>query len=314
MVDLTAKLSQALQLCGVDSPQFTHQLIGQGAWHEAYLIKQAQQPPLVVRLRKQVIYGEVALFDREELHSDYAPVGLYYEWANRCQPAVCPTIYHYHVSPELSCTVESYMSQQFDYTKLSEAEARQMGQALGRFFRQMHQQPAPISGHGEIGWREGGLVPEADLSPAAVWQTHPAPRQIEQLAAARLPFEAQIVQNKIEFIWQHSRYPHEPFTLVNRDITPENLIASSGRFTALIDPVPMLDNAAKFAAWFLFCYKFLLPAYNPIPRYAHHQFQQYAPILNHVAAGYLEAYTQNDPTLKRQIRYAYYHVIQQIQI
>ena len=90
--------------------------------------------PLVLRLRKSTIYGHTERFDEAELHSDYAPVGHYYAQANRVQKGVCPTSYHYAISPELSFTLESYMGSTLDYVNITAAQARRFGQALGRFF------------------------------------------------------------------------------------------------------------------------------------------------------------------------------------
>jgi hypothetical protein len=311
VTNLLDKLSTALQACGHTSltTLSDYALIGEGAWHHAYLVKRGDHPSLVVRLRKRMIYGEIEPFDPAVVHNDYAPVGLYYHLANACQPAICPPQYSYHIDQTLSCTVESYMGTQLDYGRLTEAEAYNFGCDVGSFFHKMQQRPAPIPGYGAILWHEGELVAESQFLPATVWQAHPTHNHLQQLSAVLQPTEARKVEQILIHILQQSAYPDEPFTLVNRDITPENLMAANNVFSGLIDPVPRLDNPTRFAAWFVFCYKFLLPVYNPVPRYSQHQFQQYAAILGLIAQGYWEAYTQNDPALEQQMTYAYYLLV-----
>lgn len=309
MTDLTTSLTFALQTCGHPALEtaVSWRLIGQGAWHDAYLVEWAESRPLVIRLRKKIIYGEAEPFDAAELHSDYAQVGLYYTQANHCQAGICPIPYDYYVSPELSFTVEGYLGERLDYTCLTAEEAFVFGRDIGRFFRRMHQQPAPLAGYGEVRWQEGQLIAERPHTPAAVWREMQtaAAKQIDLLTSHAL-FQHEQIAPKVHLAITQSTFAQEPFALVNRDITPENLIAQNNRFIGLIDPVVRLGNPTRFAALFVYCYRFLLAAYNTAPRYATHQFRQFQPLLQEIANGYLDGYTQGDLALLRQIDYAYY--------
>lgn len=52
----------------------------------------------------------------------------------------------------------------------------------------------------------------------------------------------------------------------------------------------MLGRGARWAAWFLFCYRFLLPALDEAPRYAAKGYGRLAPTLAAIADGFATAY------------------------
>ena len=84
-MELHERLSLALRRCGyppLPYPQ-AYRRIGAGAWHDAYLVQPPAADPLVIRLRKPVIYGHEEAWNPAALQADYAPVGLYYQEANR---------------------------------------------------------------------------------------------------------------------------------------------------------------------------------------------------------------------------------------
>ena len=104
--------------------------------------------------------------------------------------------------------------------QLSAESAFAVGAALGDFFRVMHQQPAPLAGHGELYWKAGGLVDSVPLLDSgtyyAAWFLHcyrlflPAislapryrhnhfHRHAEKLAAIADGFESVYTQQNIE--------------------------------------------------------------------------------------------------------------------
>jgi YD repeat-containing protein len=93
----------------------------------------------------------------------------------------------------------------------------------------------------------------------------------------------------------------EPIVLINRDVTPENLTVQQGNKIGIIDPYPLLGNGTRFAAWFIHCYRFLLPAYSQTERYFHNGYEEYAHILNEIASGFEKGYIQGDHVLASHI-------------
>ncbi len=96
-------------------------------------------------------------------------------------------------------------------------------------------------------------------------------------------------------------FDREAVALVNGDVTPENLLARGERFGGLIDPVPLLHNGTRYAACFVFCYRFLLPALADAPR-----FDRPAPTLAAIADGYVEGYAGRDDALRRDLEAEYF--------
>jgi hypothetical protein len=174
----------------------------------------------------------------------------------------------------------------------------------------MHTRPPRWPGAGELVWTEAGLRGEDERAPAEVWRARAVTRRagLDRLAAAGFALDRAALA-----IWldaaQAERGGPEPLSLVNGDVTPENLIVRRGRFVGLVDPVPRLDGGARYAAFFLVCYRLLLPAVHDAPRYARHRFDRHAPLLARIADGYLAGYLGNpevrDEALERALRLEY---------
>ena len=263
------KLVQKLNLA-LEQGQFpplknssAYRKIGAGAWHDAYLVYPQNCDRLVVRLRKQVIYGQAENFDEKSLHEDYAGVGLFYTQANRGWPGICPAVYHYHLSPKLSFTIESYMGPSLSLGRLTESQAFAYGRQAGRVFREIYALPAPVAGFGELVWHGHGLYGQEQQAISGLWQmeveTYLA--WFEALSASEYDFDRDRVRDKLAEALSQRRFDQEIVTLINGDITPENLITQRGHFTGLIDPVPRLHKRSTVRR--LFC--LLLPLLSADP-------------------------------------------------
>lgn len=90
------------------------QLLGEGALHEAYSVKLSGNHSLVVRFPKKQAYGKNVIFNCREMFSEYGGNGFYYQQANSVMPGICTEEYDFHVDPELTYTIESYMGQSID--------------------------------------------------------------------------------------------------------------------------------------------------------------------------------------------------------
>ena len=87
--------------------------------------------------------------------------------------------------------------------------------------------------------------------------------------------------------------------LVNRDITPENLLVHGERWMGLVDPVSLQDSGTYYAALFLHCYRLYLPVLSHAPRYAQHRFHKRTAMLAAIAYGYERGYAQADSGVRR---------------
>ncbi|HET8631737.1 MAG TPA: phosphotransferase [Thermomicrobiales bacterium] len=307
---MRARLAAALAACG-QSPlrdPAAYRRLGAGAWHDAYRVTTADGRRLVVRLRKPVIYGRRERFDERALHTDYAGVGAYYAAANACQPGVCPAEYAYHIGPDLSCTVESYLGPTLALDRLTPGSAVAIGRAAGEFFRAMHEWRPPWPGWGELVWTPEGLRGEDPRPPAEIRAAEAAAWRegLARLVAAGYDFDHAAARAGLDRALAGRSAAPAPPSLVNGDITPENLIVRRGRFVGLIDPVPAIGDGARYAAFFLVCYRLLLPALHDAPRYARHHFDRHAPALAHIADGFAAGYLGGDPTLGEAVGREYF--------
>ncbi len=297
---LREKLNLALELSGFSPPKdhASYRKIGNGAWHDAYLVRLADGEHVVVRLRKTVIYGRERPFDEQELREDYEPVRLYYRVANDCQPGLCPALYEYHLSPAFTYTVESYMGCSVDLSTLTVAQAHDYGCTVGRFFRAMHARPAPLPGYGRLLWNRHSLEAEDQRAPSEIRQAEAEQlrQQFDQLASSGLDLQA--ARHSLTLILDHDTI--QPIRLINGDISTENLIIRRGQLAGLVDPVAELGSGTRYASFFVFCYRFLLPAMSNAPRYERHHFDRSSPVLSAVADGYLQGYGGDSVALRME--------------
>ena len=309
-MNLYRKLNLALQQVGF--PPLKHatsyRKIGAGAWHNAYLVSLTSGERFVIRLRKQIIYGKQELFDSQYLYEDYEPVGLFYRQANRCQLGICPEFYKYILTPELTFTIESYMGPTISLQALTTQEAFRFGQQVGHFFRKMHATPPHLNGFGELIWTNQSIQGQDHRNLADIWQAEVTTfyEQFDQLSQSGFQFEQVAIKSKLDYILNNRSIETEPVSLVNGDISPENLIAKRKNFSGLIDPVPKLHNGLRYAAFFIYCYKSYLPNLYNAPRYLRHQFQHHGPVMVAMADGYINGYTQEDMELKHKLAQEYF--------
>jgi hypothetical protein len=306
-MDISNKLNLALTRCGYHPLQTRGDFnqVGAGAWHDAYKVQPHGQAELVVRLRKQVIYGQTEVWDAQTLHEDYAPVGLYYQVANRAHPGVCPAIYDYRIDPDLTFTIESFLpGRPLPLDSLSIPGAVEIGQALGEFFRNMHSHSTTLPGHGDLTWSGGQITAARQVPAGQIWQGRRAEyqAQLEALTASALEFNRARINQKFALALESRNPAADPVALVNQDITPENLLVYERRWVGLVDPVPALDNGTYYAAWFTHCYRLFLPTLSNAPRYVRHNFRARSTVLSAIADGFTSGYCQHDPLIFQDLR------------
>ena len=307
------RLEYALRQCGL--PLSLHpdafEVEDTGAWHDAYRITVPESAhPVILRLRKATAYGQPQNHAEQAAswHAKYVSTSLYYRLANRAWYGICPSMFLYHVSPDVTCTVETYMGTRLDLGKLSSGMARHIGQQIGGMMRVMHSKKSHIPGAGELVWDGANLQGTSPRYYTAlnrrIEQTYnenillALTEQTEQAGVGG--FDALLVRDKLSAA-HRLRMVEEPIVLINRDITPENLTVQPDNRVGIIDPYPYLGNGTRFAAWFIHCYRYLLPAYANTQRHAASHYNQHAATLAHIAEGFESGYVRDHQHLARHI-------------
>ncbi len=311
MVEDTTReqLEHALRACGLPLSLHSdgYRLEGSGAWHDAYRVTVPQHAqPFIVRVRKPFAYGQPQHYDEHasEWHAEYVSTSLYYMQANRAHPEICPTMFLFHVSPEITCTVETHMGKRLNLSTLSEESARRFGRQIGAMMRGMHQKKSHIPGAGELSWDGAnlyGTTPRYETTLTRKIEQAYNENILSALVEQAPAFKHDVVADKLRRA-QEIREVDEPIVLINRDVTPENLTVRNDNRIGIIDPYPYLGNGTRFAAWFIHCYRFLLPAYAGAERYQHNHYDHYADKLALIADGFERGYIQGDRTLARHTR------------
>ncbi len=302
-------LELALRSCGL--PLTLHygafRLEGSGAWHDAYRVTVPQHAqPYIVRIRKPVAYGQPQLYDdhAHEWHAEYVATSLYYMQANRSYNGICPSMFLFNVSTQMTCTIETHMGQRLDFDQLSVRSARRFGRQIGSMMRNMHRRKSHIPGAGELAWDGANLYGQSSREHTTLT------KKIEEayneniltaLAENVGGFDYQRLTDKLHAA-QRLRDVDEPVVLINRDVTPENLTVQNDNRIGIIDPYPYLGNGTRFAAWFIHCYRFLLPGYARTQRYRHNQYDKHTDKLMMIAEGFERGYIEGDEPLARHIQ------------
>lgn len=276
--------------------------IGEGAWHNVYKMKCHTEEDLVLRVRKKKAYGQFQIFKEIDLITEYESSKVYYKQANQCSFNICPSFFDYYIDESLVFTVESYMGEGKTLPTLSHSEAFSIGKKLGEALKSMHDINPDIKGFGDIIWSGNQLEGEVQQESKDIWQADNEYYLsiLNSLSTSDLTFNREEVGDMIFNLIENRRKKQQKIALVNQDVTPENIILNLDK-VSLIDPFPKLDFDLKYAGYFVFCYKFLLPAYSNTTRYQKHAYDQYSKKLSRIADGFITGYTHNNENLYKHI-------------
>ncbi|MBP0725851.1 hypothetical protein J5Y03_11785 [Bacillus sp. RG28] len=294
--DYKEKLTYVFEKLGLNQSELEYCVnIGEGAWHEVYKIKGKHRKELVVRIKKEKAYGEIQEFNKNELLSEYESTKLYYKQANECYSQFCPKDFDYFIDHKTVFTVESFMGKSLKLNDLNNTQAYDYGVILGEFFKKMHNEKPKIKGIGNLVWDGKSLIGTEKLDVEQIWKKENDfyLDTLEKLIKSLLTFDRQKVSDRIHSIIKYRRKQFQKISLVNQDVTPENIIFTENS-VSLIDPYPKLDFEFKFAGYFFFCYKFLLPAYSSAPRYIENEYEKNRLVLSSIAEGFANQYTNDD--------------------
>jgi hypothetical protein len=285
-------LHNAIKKMKIENVKIDHiSKIGEGAWHDVYKIERDFEDDIVLRIKKKKAYGQFQEYDELDLITEYESSKAYYQQANQCSFDICPSFFKYFIDERLVFTVESFMGEGKPLQSLSDFEAYTIGIKLGEFFLVMHSKTPEIKGCGNLLWNgkhlEGNLQKDADQ----VWRNDNDfyVSVLDKLITADLKMNRNTMVDKLLNLIENRRNKQQKLSLVNQDVTPENIILNSDK-VSLIDPFPMVDFDLKYAGYFVFCYKFLLPAYSTAPRYRNNAYDQNYSILSKIADGFTNGY------------------------
>ncbi|WP_225985999.1 hypothetical protein [Psychrobacillus glaciei] len=272
--------------------------IGEGSWHNVYRIESNIEEDLVLRIRKKKAYGQLQAYKEIDLITEYESSKVYYNQANQCSFPICPSFFDYFQEESLVFTVESFMGKGKILQYLSDSEAFKIGEVLGEFFKVMHRKDPEIQGFGNIIWNGKNLEGKKQQEVNYIWQNENDfyLSILNSLTTSDLTFNREKVVNKLLNLIENRRENQQKISLVNQDVTPENIILNLDN-VSIIDPFPKLDFDLKYAGYFVFCYKFLLPAYSNAPRYRKHAYNKNSNILSRIADGFMKGYISDNVNL-----------------
>ncbi|MFA9560504.1 hypothetical protein ACERII_24700 [Evansella sp. AB-rgal1] len=269
--------------------------VGEGAWHTVYKVGGINDQDLVIRIKKKEAYGEIQPIDEYELKTEYESTRAYYQHANNSCRDICPNYFQYFIDEDIVFTVETYMGSGKDLSLLNTFEANSYGEKLGIAFNNIHSKKISMKGFGRLDWN-GEFLQGSNLKKIdEIWEedNNYYLSALNNLINSKLIFNKDKVNKYITFLIENRRKKIQEISLVNQDITPENLILNLDKI-AIIDPFPKLDFDVKYAAYFVFCYKFLLPAFSNAPRYLNNAYNEEISTLYEIADGFIQGYCYNN--------------------
>lgn len=285
-------LHNAIKKLKLENVKIAHiSKIGEGAWHEVYKIEKDFKDDIVLRIKKKKAYGQIQEFDELDLTTEYESSKAYYQQANQCSSDICPSFFKYFIDEALIFTVESFMGGGKPLQSLTNFEAYKIGKRLGEFFLGMHNKKPNIKGSGNLLWNGTYLEGNWQQDTEKIWQNENDfyVSVLNKLIATDLKIDRNTMVDEILNLIENRRNNQQNLSLVNQDVTPENIILNPDK-VSIIDPFPKIDFELKYAGYFVFCYKFLLPAYSTAPRYRNNAYDQNCSTLSKIADGFINGY------------------------
>ncbi|PFG03521.1 hypothetical protein [Bacillus sp. es.034] len=263
--------------------------LGEGAWHYAYLIEAEQ---LVLRIPKRIAYEKEVVFNRDELKADYAGTKAFYEHANRTGRGMCPSHYDFHVSEELTYTIETYVGKSIGLAGQTPDQSKRYGRELGEFFLALEELDSSIPGIGYITVGERGEIKgqyEGDLSAFIREETEEYREEWESLLESSYSFNKEKVRSTGDKLIAARSVEREKLVLTNQDTSPENMIFTRSG-VRMIDPFPILYTGTSLSANYVFNYRTLFHALYNTKRHGKNQYHLLIPQLKASAEGFVEGY------------------------
>ena len=278
--------------------------LGEGAWHRAWKLTSDQHAPLVLRIPKKFAYKKEITYDENALKAEYGGTEVYYKFVNQISPGAAPSTFFYHVSQDLTYTIESYAGIHVDLHQLSIESAHTLGGEIGRLYRNLEHVDHGLKGLGYLAWtKEHGLHGQflSDYHTFIKEECNEVMEDYEELAAKRQTFNNPGLKDALLRICETRLNEISRPVLTNQDASPENWLLEKNQ-VRLIDPLPIVYFGEVMAANFLNLYETLFVELAHTERYGKHRFHECKVTLQRIADGFVHGYCSNDPHLIRVLR------------
>ena len=293
------KLETAISHAGVDAPKY----LGEGAWHYAWkVLKDGRE--FVLRIPKETAYGKPVLYNESAIKAEYGGTELYYASVNKAVKGAAPEYFTYHVSEDLTYTLESFAGTQIELTDMTEERAFQIGKAIGNIYRKTEEIPHGLDGFGFLAWSEADGLHGSIAGDAREGITEENEEELadyEVLCAARPEFKDERVKRAIQLATELRLQRFTATSLTNQDASPENILINDNQ-VCLIDPYPIIYYPRGMAGNFINLYETYFIALADTDRYRKHEFAVHAEKLNGMATGFLAGYSNGDREIIREVK------------
>lgn len=277
--------------------------IGEGAWHFAWKVLKDNKE-LVLRIPKSVAYGKPVVFNEEALKAEYAGTELYYQVVNKAVESAAPKFFKFHVSPELTYTLESYGGIQIDLHTMTKETAFQTGKEIGKIHRKTEEVPHGLDGFGYLAWtQDKGLqgTLRGNASEFLKEESEEHLSDYQTLCAALPEYKDNTVSEALQLAVNLRKKAFTKPLLVNQDASPENILMN-GKRVFLIDPYPSIYYPRAIAGNFMNLYETFFIHLADTERYRKHRFAACEENLHLIANGFIEGYSEGDPQIICEVR------------
>ncbi|MCJ1909199.1 hypothetical protein [Planococcus ruber] len=293
------KLQEAIRHAEVETPVF----LGEGAWHHAWKVRK-DGSDWVLRIPKEIAYGQPVPFDEAALKAEYGGTQLYYAAINQAVKGAAPMHYSFYVTEELTYTRESFVGTAIDLAELKHEAAFQVGQNIGEIYRKTEKIPHGLSGYGFLAWsKEDGLRGSiaGDAQQGLKEESEEQLADFETLCRALPEFRSEAVEKAIHLAAELRQQRFTIPLLTNQDASPENILMN-GTQVCLIDPYPILYYPRGMAGNFMNLYETYFVSLAATERYRKHRFDVHEAKMKAIAEGFLAGYSDGIPEIVREVR------------
>jgi len=283
-------VQQALEHANFPDSDVTY--LGEGAWHQAWKLTSTQHEPLVLRIPKKIAYKKQVTYDESALKAEYGATEVYYRYINQVSPGAAPASFQYHVTQELTYTVESFAGKNVNLHRLNSEEACNIGGKLGILYRNLEQVNHNLKGFGYFAWNEKEGVHgqfSSDYHTFIKEECIEVMDDYEELSTKRPTFMSSELKNALLRICERRMLEIKQPVLTNQDASPENWLLDSGQ-VRLIDPLPILYFGEVMAGNFMNLYETLFVELAHTERYRKQRFHKSQENLQSIADGFLTGY------------------------
>lgn len=300
-MDVNKKIVTALDHAGIDGVQVS--FLGEGAWHRAWKIT-AGESRFVLRIPKEIAYGSAVEYDEAALNAEYGGTELYYRNLNLAVPGSAPEFFIYHVSPELTYTLETYAGEKLDLHTMPESQADAMGRKIGEAYLKSEAISYELNGFGYLDWsKEEGLKGSHSGDPRTSFleECEEHLEDYQSICREKPDLADSIVNEALVKAIEIRKAGFQGVQLTNQDASPENLVLDNGK-VRLIDPYPIAYYGRGMAGNFMCLYETLFILLSETERYAKNRYADCRSLLRKLAEGFLAGYSEGDRTVICEVR------------